>query len=171
MLLPWLLLLPIRAPMLILLLVISIYFGMHWSGQELQVLGMRGIEAHWFWTVETTQAILVVIICTMPDVLLHQISLFMASSRVVSLIVTLLLVITGGLYLLNVSVLSNVLILASAVFLARLDLTRIRIAPRPEVMSIALSILVIVGIWIGRDLSLCSYQIKYLSINQNHQQS
>nr|YP_002049171.1 hypothetical protein PCC_0527 [Paulinella chromatophora]ACB42961.1 hypothetical protein PCC_0527 [Paulinella chromatophora] len=154
MLLLWLLLLPVRAPMLILLFGISIYFGMHWSGQESRVLDMSGIQSHWFWTVETTQAILVVVVCTMPDLLLRQISLFMASSRVVSLVVTLLLVITGGLYLLNVSVLSNVLILASAVFLARLDLTRIRVVPRPQVMAIALSVLVMVGIWIGRDLSL-----------------
>nr|AUG32511.1 hypothetical protein PLO_520 [Paulinella longichromatophora] len=166
-----LLLLPIRAPMLILLFGISIYFGMQWSGQEFHTLDARGMESHWFWTVETTQAILVVIICTMPDVLLRQISLFMASSRVVSLIVTLLLVITGGLYLLNVSVLSNVLILASSVFLARLDLTRIRIVPRPEVMSIALSILVIVGIWIGRDLSIYPYQMRYSSIKLNYQKS
>ena len=74
----------------------------------------------------------------MPDVLLRQMSLLMASSRVLSLVATLLLVITVGLYVLSLSLLSDVLILASAILLARLDLTRIKVVPPPQVTALRL---------------------------------
>jgi hypothetical protein len=88
----------------------------------------------------------------MPDLLLRQLSLLMASSRVLSLISTLLLVIMVGLYVLSLSLLSDVLILASATLLARLDLTRIKVVPPPQVMAFWLAALVLVGIWLGQDL-------------------
>jgi hypothetical protein len=36
--------------------------------------------------------------------------------------------------------------------LARLDLTRIKVVPPPQVMAFWLSALVLVGIWLGQDL-------------------
>jgi hypothetical protein len=74
----------------------------------------------------------------------------MAASRVVSLVITLLIVTVGGLYLLHLRVLANVLILASAVLLARLDLARIRVAPPPLVLSASLTALVLAGAALGR---------------------
>ena len=66
----------------------------------------------------------------------------------------LLLVITAGLYLLHLSLLADVLILASAILLARLDLTRIRVVPPPVVMAIALGLILLGGIWIGQQISM-----------------
>jgi hypothetical protein len=86
----------------------------------------------------------------MPELLLQQVSNAMAASRVVSLVITLLLVTVGGLYLLHLRVLANVLILASAVLLARLDLARIRVAPHPLVLSASLTALVVAGAALGR---------------------
>jgi len=67
-------------------------------------------------------------------------------------VVTLALVITVGLYMLSLSLLSDVLILASATLLARLDLTRIKVVPAPQIMAFWLTLIVISGIWIGHDL-------------------
>ena len=147
-----LMLLPVQAPMLLLLCAVSTYLGMHWSrpitveASELASLGTL------VWSAECLQALVVVVVCTMPDLLLRQISSLMAASRVVSLVVTLLLVITGGLYLLHLDVLSNVLILASTVLLARLDLVRIRVLPPPLLMAALLSLLVLGGAGLGRVL-------------------
>ena len=147
-----LMLLPVQAPMLLLLFAVSTYLGMHWSrpitveASELASLGTL------VWSAECLQALVVVVVCTMPDLLLRQISSLMAASRVVSLVVTLLLVITGGLYLLHLDVLSNVLILASTVLLARLDLVRIRVLPPPLLMAALLSLLVLGGAGLGRVL-------------------
>ncbi len=113
---------------------------------------MQNVSPTLFWTVEVLQSFVIVLICTMPDLLLRQLSLLMASSRVLSLISTLLLVIMVGLYLLSLSLLSDVLILASATLLARLDLTRIKVVPPPQVMAFWLTALVLVGIWLGQDL-------------------
>jgi hypothetical protein len=99
---------------------------------------------------ECLQAVLVVLVCTMPELLLQQVSNAMAASRVVSLVITLLIVTVGGLYLLHLRVLANVLILASAVLLARLDLARIRVAPPPVVLSVSLTALVLAGAALGR---------------------
>ena len=150
-----LMLLPAQAPMLLLLFAISTYLGMHWSrpitveASELASLASLGTL---IWSAECLQALVVVVVCTMPDLLLRQISSLMAASRVVSLVVTLLLVITGGLYLLHMEVLSNVLILGSAVLLARLDLARIRIQPPPGLLAVLLSLLVLGGAGLGRTL-------------------
>jgi hypothetical protein len=134
--------LPLRAPLLLLLLAVAVYEGIHWNGAATQ-LSLA-------WVLECLQAVVVVLVCTMPDLLLQQVSSAMAASRVVSLVVTLLLVTVGGLYLLHLRVLANVLILAAAVLLARLDLARIRVAPHPLVLSTALTSLVLAGAALGR---------------------
>ena len=153
-----LMLLPVQAPMLLLLFAVSTYLGMHWSrpismeASELASLGTL------LWSAECLQALVVVVVCTMPDLLLRQVSNLMAASRVLSLVVTLLLVVTGGLYLLHLDVLSNVLILGSTVLLARLDLVRIRVLPRPLMMAVMLSVLVLGGAGLGRTLE-ARYQL------------
>ena len=145
-----LVLLPLRAPMLLLLLLISTYQGLHWSRPgSLADSGLGGFTTL-IWSAECLQALVVVVVCTVPELLMRRLASMMAASRVISLVVTLLLVITGGLYLLHLDVLSNVLILASAVLLARLDLVRLRVAPPPFVMTLILSVLVLGGISLGR---------------------
>jgi len=89
----------------------------------------------------------------MPDILLRRISIVMATSRVMSLVITLLLVTLGGLYLLHLKVLTNLLMLASAVLLARLDLARIRISPPPLKQLVAFSALVLISASVGRWLA------------------
>ena len=151
--------LPVQAPMLLLLFAVSTYLGMHWSrpitveASELASLGTL------IWSAECLQALVVVLVCTMPDLLLRQISSLMAASRVMSLVVTLLLVITGGLYLLHMDVLSNVLILGCSVLLARLDLARIRVQPQPLLLAGLLSLLVLGGAGLGRTLEARSQHL------------
>jgi hypothetical protein len=144
--------LPFRAPLLLVLFVVAILLGHHWTIFQQDLMNDRGIDPQLFWTVEVVQTLVVVVICTMPDLLLRQVSMLMASSRVISLVVTLLLVITGGLYVLQLSLLSDVLILSSAVLLARLDLTRIKVVPPPVVMAAWMSVIVLCGVWLGHVL-------------------
>jgi hypothetical protein len=89
----------------------------------------------------------------MPDLLLQRISNLMAASRVMSLVISLLIVTVGGLYLLHLKVLTNVLILGTTVLLARLDLARIRVAPPPVLLAGVLGVLVLSGAWVGRWLA------------------
>jgi hypothetical protein len=148
--LPGLVLLPLRAPMLLLLLLISVYLGMTTSLPEASVTRpLLDVEAL-TWGAECLQAMLVVVVCTIPDLLLRQVSSLMASSRVISLVISLLLVTMAGLYMLHLEVLSVVLILGSAVLLARLDLLRIRVVPRPLLLAVMLCLLVLVGLNVGR---------------------
>jgi len=140
-----LLLLPFQAPMLLLLIAVSTYLGMHWILPMQDPQGQLHVMAHLVWSAEMLQALVVVVVCTMPDLLLRQVSTMMSSSRVISLVVTLLLVTILGLYLLHGSVLAVVLILASSVLLARLDLVRIRVVPPPLVLALALSLVVLAG--------------------------
>lgn len=149
-----LLLLPLRAPMVLVLVLISTYLGLHWSRPgSLADSDLQGLTTL-IWSAECLQAMVVVVVCTVPDLLLRRVATMMAASRVISLVVTLLLVITGGLYLLHLDVLSNVLILGSAVLLARLDLVRLRVVPPPFVMTVALSVLVLGGVSLGRSLEV-----------------
>ena len=147
-----LLLLPLRAPLLLLLFAIAVYLGVHWGYSDLG----RGTErlpvSNLFWSIDCLHAVLVVFISTMPDLLLQKISNLMAASRVVSLVMTLLIVTMGGLYLLHLNVLANVLILASSVLLARLDLLRLQLLPPPWLTASALSVLVLLGAALGRSL-------------------
>jgi hypothetical protein len=148
------LLLPLRAPKLLLLLLISVYLGLHWSRPGSSADTNLGSFTTLIWSAECLQALVVVVVCTVPDLLLRRIASMMAASRVLSLVVTLLAVITGGLYLLHLDVLSNVLILSSAVLLARLDLVRLRVITPPFVMTVFLSVLVLGGVNLGRTLEV-----------------
>ncbi|WP_216902116.1 hypothetical protein [Synechococcus sp. CCY 9618] len=145
-----LLLLPLQAPMLLVLMGVSTYLGMHWSrAMDVTESQMHGLTTL-IWSAECLQALLIVVVCTMPDLMLRQVSMLMAASRVVSLVVTLLAVTVGGLYLLHLNVLANVLILGSAVLLARLDLLRVRVVPPPLVLAAVLTLLVLGGANFGR---------------------
>ena len=142
-------LLPVRAPMVLLLLGVSTYLGSRWSHTlDPQVFG-NGLFRNLLLLVECLQALLVVVVCTIPDILMHELSSMMAYSRVVSLVGTLLLVITGGLYLLHLSVFSSVLILACSVLLARLDLVRADMVPPRLITILLLGFVVMLGISLG----------------------
>ncbi|MCX5946079.1 MAG: hypothetical protein NTZ53_12445 [Cyanobacteria bacterium] len=156
-----LLLLPFRAPMLLVLLVVSAYLGLNWS-----TLAPQTVVLPWFpgngqnvtllqdlvMPLECLQAVAVVVICTVPDLLVREMSFFMARSKVLTLVTTLFLVITGGVYLMHLNVLTDVLLLGAAVLLARLDLIRIRMPMNPVGVSSGLSALVLTGVWIGHRL-------------------
>ena len=71
------LLLPFRAPLVLLLFAVATVMGNHWTVFQQQLLQSNGLDAPVFWTVEVLQA-LVVVVCTMPDLLLRQISMLMA---------------------------------------------------------------------------------------------
>ena len=147
-----LLLLPLRAPLLLVLFGIAVYLGVHWSLSDSHTPLHGADQNALFWSIDCLHAVLVVFICTMPEQLLQRVSALMAASRVVSLVVTLLIVTVGGLYLLHLNVLSNVLILASAVLLARLDLLRLRLTPPAVLTALGLSLVVLVGAAVGRSL-------------------
>jgi hypothetical protein len=147
-------LLPVRAPMLLLLFGVSTYLGSRWSHKlDPQIFG-SGLYRNLLLLVECLQALLVVVVCTIPDVLMHQLSTMMAYSRVVSLVGSLLLVIAGGLYLLHLSVFSSVLILACSVLLVRLDLVRAEMVPPRWITIILLSLVVMLGVFLGWWLAL-----------------
>ena len=142
-------LLPVRAPMVLLLLGVSTYLGSRWSHTlDPQIFG-NGLFRNLLLTLECLQALLVVVVCTIPDILMHQLGTMMAYSRVVSLVGTLLLVITGGLYLLHLSVFSSVLILACSVLLVRLDLVRVDMVPPRLITIFLLGFVVMLGISLG----------------------
>ena len=145
--------LPLRAPMLLVLVAVSVYEGLHWSTPELLSSRPLANLPSLLWSLDCLHALLVVLVCTMPDILLRRISIVMATSRVMSLVITLLLVTLGGLYLLHLKVLSNLLILASAVLLARLDLARIRISPPPLKQLVVFGALVLLSASFGRWLA------------------
>ena len=150
-----LLILPWRAPMLLVLLLVSTYMGLHWADVAPQLLKQattplqQELAGPLFWPLQCIQALVVVVFCTMPDLLLRELSQLMAASKALTLVVTLLIVITGGLYLLHLAVLAEVLVLASAVLLARLDLARLRIVPAPLSITVGLALLVLAGIGVG----------------------
>ena len=147
-----LMLLPLQAPMLLLLVWVSTYQGMHWS-HALEADGSKMQElTTLLWSAECLQAMVIVFICSMPDLVIRQLSIVMAASRVVSLVVTLLLVTVGGLYLLHLNVLANVLIMSSAVLLTRLDLLRVRVVPPPLLLAGVLALMVLGGANLGRML-------------------
>jgi len=145
--------LPLRAPMLLVLVAVSVYEGLHWSTPELLSSRPLANLPSLLWSLDCLHALLVVLVCTMPDILLRRISIVMATSRVMSLVITLLLVTLGGLYLLHLKVLSNLLILASAVLLARLDLARIRSSPPPLKQLVVFGGLVLLSASFGRWLA------------------
>ena len=141
--------LPVRAPLLTVLFLVAVVLGNRGLIVQPGFTSLYGVSAAWFWCLVLLQAQVVVVFCTMPDLLLRQVSLLMASSRVMMLVVTLLVVITGGIYLLKLNVLANVLILASALLLARLDLIRIGVQPAAGICLVVMSLVVIGGIFAG----------------------
>ena len=152
------LLLPLQAPMLLVLLLVSAYMGLHWADVAPQLASQaatplaQNMAGPMFWPLQCGQALLVVAFCAMPDLLLRELSALMATSKALTLVVTLLIVITGGLYLLHLAVLAEVLVLASAVLLARLDLIRLRLVPGPLLGATGLCLWVLLGIAIGARL-------------------
>ena len=140
---------PIRAPLLTVLFLVAVVLGNHWQIVQPTSSSLYGVSPAWFWFLLPLQAQVVVVFCMMPDLLLRQASMLMASSRVMTLVVTLLVVITGGIYLLKLNMLTDVLILASALLLARLDLIRIRVLPPASGRLLLMSIVVIGGIVVG----------------------
>ena len=158
-----LLLLPFRAPMLLVLLVVCAYLGLSWSALAPQTVVLPWLPGNGrhitllrdlVMPLECLQAVVVVVICTVPDLLLREISFVMARSKVLTLITTLFLVITGGVYLMHLNVLTDVLLLGASVLLARLDLIRLRLPMNPVGVSTGLSALVLAGVWIGHELHL-----------------
>ena len=158
-----LLLLPFRAPMLLVLLVVCAYLGLSWSALAPQTVVLPWLPGNGrhitllrdlVMPLECLQAVVVVVICTVPDLLLREISFVMARSKVLTLITTLFLVITGGVYLMHLNVLTDVLLLGASVLLARLDLIRLRLPMNPVGVSTGLSALVLSGVWIGHELHL-----------------
>ena len=141
--------LPVRAPLLTVLFLVAVVLGNHWQIVQPSFTSLYGVSSAWFWCLVLLQAQVVVVFCMMPDLLLRQASMLMASSRVMTLVVTLLVVITGGIYLLKLNMLTDVLILASALLLARLDLIRIRVLPPASGRLLLMSIVVIGGIVVG----------------------
>jgi hypothetical protein len=146
------LLLPFRAPMLPILVLVSAYMGLDWSLTRPAAEG-QGTMDGLVWAMECLQSLGVVVVCTLPDLLLRQLSSMMATSRVVSLVASLLLVTLLGIYMLHLEMLANVLILGCSVLLARLDMLRVRLAPPPMVTVALLTILVLGGASLGRLLA------------------
>jgi hypothetical protein len=138
--------------MLLLLAGVSVYLGLHWVDPQAGGLNSTHDFAPLFWSAQCVQALLVVVFCCMPDLLLRRLSVMLAASRVVTLVASLLLVTIGGLYLLHLEVFSNVLILAASVLLVRLDLVRIRVAPAPGLLALLLAAVVLVGANLGHRL-------------------
>ena len=147
-----LLTLPLRAPLLSVLFGVAIVMGNQWSLFQPEISHHRDIPIQVFLVFEVVQVLAVLVICTMPDLLMRNVSLVMASSRVMTLLVTLLLVIVSGLYLLRLNLLSDLLIVASALLLARLDLIRGGIIPTPRLSMLLLGTVLFVGIALGHQL-------------------
>ena len=147
------LVLPLRAPMLLVMFAIGVYEGLSWGQGPAGMASLPGGLPNLVWALDCLHALLVVVVCTMPDLLLQQVSSLMAASRVASLVITLLIITVGGLYMLHLQVLSHVLIVASTVLLARVDLARIRVSPSPAVLALAFSAIVLAGGGMGHSLT------------------
>jgi hypothetical protein len=89
----------------------------------------------------------------------------MAASKVVTLVITLFLVIVGGMYLLYLPGFSEMLILASAILLARLDLVRLKVWPPNLLALLGFTAFIIFFITYGEMMHLKLHSwplIKYL---------
>ena len=144
--------LPLRAPMLNVLFGVAVVMGHQWSMAQIQFMHSRSISLELLFVVEGVQLLAVLVICTMPDLLMRRLSLVMASSRVMTLLVTLLMVIVLGIYLLRLNLLSDLLILASALLLARLDLVRLGVMSAPQRSLFLLGFVLVAGIGLGHCL-------------------
>ena len=141
--------LPFRAPLVGVLFIVALVMGNHWTVNQSIYAQNQSISLDVFWVIQLIQVIAVVVVFTIPDLLMRQVSMLMASSRVITLIVTLLMVIVLGLYVMRLHRLTDVMILASAVLLARLDLIRIGIVPPPLITIVGFTAVLLSGIGIG----------------------
>ena len=152
-----LLLLPIRAPMITLLGIISFYLGVHWGFQQDAMRG-SGVDASLvdeaYWIFNLFQVFVVTFFCTLPDLVLRQLSLFMAASKVLTLVVTLLVVVLGGMYLLYWPGFDSILVMACALLLARLDLVRLNVWPPSWLACIGFTSFIMFFISYGNALHL-----------------
>ena len=144
--------LPLRAPMISVLFAVAVVMGHHWSMAQMQLLHSPKISLELLIAAELFQLMAVLVICTMPEFLMQRITFVMASSRVMTLLVTLLTVIVIGIYLLRLNLLSDLLILASALLLARLDLVRLGVMTSPQRSLLLLGFVLIAGIGLGHCL-------------------
>ena len=144
--------LPVRAPFLTLLFCVAVVLGNHWNLVQPLFSNARGISSAMFWSLELLQVFTVVVVCTIPSLVMRQFSLLMAYSRFTTLMVNLLVVVTVGIYVLFLNLLSDLLVLASAVLLARLDIARIGISLRPSTSVLLMAIIVFTGIGLGHVL-------------------
>ena len=104
---------------------------------------------------ECLHSLMVVVLCSMPGYLLAQVSRLMNASKVFTLVFSLLVVSVLAIYMIDLGrLLAEVMILGSSVFLARLDLARIKVVPPPPQLAFVLSIYVLAGIGLGRWLFL-----------------
>ena len=145
--------LPLRAPMISVLFAVAMVMGHQWSMLQLQLLHSGTIPLELLIAAELFQLMAVLVICTMPELLMQKVSLVMASSRVMTLMVTLLTVILIGIYLLRLNLLSDLLILASALLLARLDLVRLGVMTAPQRSLLLLGFVLVAGIGLGHCLT------------------
>ena len=99
--------LPLRAPLLIVLFGVSAVMGHQWTLLSSRFSASSGLPLPLLFGLEVLQLLLVLILCTMPDLLMRRVSLLMASSRSMTLLVTLLVVIGAGIYLLRLNVLTD----------------------------------------------------------------
>ena len=142
--------LPIRAPLIVVLFAVAVVMGNQWALVAPAVMQSKGLTSGLLLTgFELLQLLVLLVICTMPDLLLRRVSLLMASSRAMTLLVTLLMVIGSALYVMRLNVLSDVLIIASALLLARLDLIRIGIRPTPRLSMLLLGSVLLGGVALG----------------------
>lgn len=151
--------LPLRAPLLIVLFGVSAVMGHQWTLLSSRFSASSGLPLPLLFGLEVLQLLLVLILCTMPDLLMRRVSLLMASSRSMTLLVTLLVVIGAGIYLLRLNVLTDVLIIASALLLARLDLVRIGLDATPVTSILLLGTLLFGGVVLGHSLPHPSFVV------------
>ena len=151
--------LPLRAPLLILLFGVSAVMGHQWTLLAPRFSASSGLPLPLLFGLEVVQLLLVLILCTMPDLLMRRISMLMASSRSMTLLVTLLLVVGAGIYLLRLNVLSDMLIIASALLLARLDLVRVGLDATPVTSILLLGSLLFGGVVLGHSLPHPGYVV------------
>lgn len=151
--------LPLRAPLLIVLFGVSAVMGHQWTLLSPRFSASSGLPLPLLFGLEVLQLLLVLILCTMPDLLMRRVSLLMASSRSMTLLVTLLVVIGAGIYLLRLNVLTDVLIIASALLLARLDLVRIGLDATPMTSILLLGTLLFGGVVLGHSIPHPSFVV------------
>ena len=151
--------LPLRAPLLILLFGVSAVMGHQWTLLSPRFSASSVLPLPMLFGLEVVQLLLVLILCTMPDLLMRRISMLMASSRSMTLLVTLLLVVGAGIYLLRLNVLSDMLIIASALLLARLDLVRVGLDATPVTSILLLGSLLFGGVVFGHFLPHPSFVV------------